>query len=456
MSKWFDKREDERGVTMIVVIIIGMVVMVMATTIFAEVNSELGATAREARKNKANQAAEAGIDDYVAKLTEDHLYYTHFVHPAEDARKSSGGVTIATGAAWPYDLTWTYPVTKSAWRDLGNGYEYNLRITPPSASQIGIRIVATGRKAGSTKEYRSIEELIRPASVADFQMLANADISYGATATTYGKIYAGIDSGGTKHNIDHAGNAYGDLYAENTITGSPTYHDGAQGYTKTNIRTKIKNPVNFNTFTTSLSDIQSAANVAGILLNNSTAHAWTLQFKNDGTVAISKCTRSGSNPVERTAPTCAAATNYTVPSNGAIYSAQDVIVKGVVKGRVTIAAAGNIVISDNITYNTGGVDVLGLIASNEVIVAKWCPNNLTWYSASIAQSGQWRSYEGTTSKGTLNYYGSTATNDGGYMSMFATRNYNYDQNLAFLQPPYFPILEDAYTVLSYRDVTATS
>ena len=55
---------------------------------------------------------------------------------------------------------------------------------------------STGRKTGTTSNYRILEVQVRPSSVADFQMLANADISYGATATTYGKLYAGIDSSG--------------------------------------------------------------------------------------------------------------------------------------------------------------------------------------------------------------------------------------------------------------------
>ena len=48
-------------------------------------------------------------------------------------------------------------------------------------------------------------------------MIANADISYGAGATTYGKIYAGIDANGVKHSVTHNGTAYGDIYAEKSV-----------------------------------------------------------------------------------------------------------------------------------------------------------------------------------------------------------------------------------------------
>lgn len=455
MRRWRENRDNQAGMTMIVVTILGFVTIVISTTLFGEVVSELNSTSRRLRTSAASQAAEAGVDDYIAKLTEDHLYYAHYVHTAEDSR-TTGGNTVTPGSAWPYALTWTYPGTKSRWRSLGNGYEYNLRIQPPTASSIGVTITATGRKAGTTKEYRAMEVVVRPASVADFQMLSATDISYGSAASTYGKIYAGVDNSGVKADVNHDGDAYADVMAEGSVTGSTSFHNGAKSYNSSTIRTVLKNPVNFNTFTISLSDIQSAAGVSGITLNDATAHGWMLQFNSNGTVSISRCTRSGSNAIEKTAPVCGTATNYNVPSNGAIYSSQSVMIKGVVKGRVTVAASGDVVIANNISLNTGGTDVLGLIATNNVIVAKWVPTNLTWYAATIAQSGQWRSYDNSGDHGTMNFYGSTATYGGGYMSMFDTRNYNYDTNLKFLQPPYFPVLEEAYTILSFRDVTATS
>ena len=51
-------------------------------------------------------------------------------------------------------------------------------------------------------------------------MLANADITYGSGATTKGKVYAGKDETGVKHNVTHSGTAYADIYAEGDVTGS--------------------------------------------------------------------------------------------------------------------------------------------------------------------------------------------------------------------------------------------
>jgi hypothetical protein len=53
----------------------------------------------------------------------------------------------------------------------------------------------------------------------------------------------------------------------------------------------------------------------------------------------------------------------------------------------------------------------------------------------------------------MDFTGSTATKNGGSMAMFDYRNYNYDQSLLYLQPPWFPTVEDAYTVILSRELT---
>ena len=39
-----------------------------------------------------------------------------------------------------------------------------------------------------------------------------------------------------------------------------------------------------------------------------------------------------------------------------------------------------------------------------------------------------------------------------FSNLFATRNYNYDNNLLFVQPPYFPTLGNAFTILLQRQL----
>ena len=212
---------------------------------------------------------------------------------------------------------------------------------------------------------------MRAASVADFQMVSNADVSYGSTATTRGKLYAGTDSSGRKHSIDHDGTAYGNLFAEGSITGSVVYKNGAKGYDASTIRSVIPTAVNFNTFTSSLVDLKTASQTAGgIYLDDSSKDAWKLTFNSAGTVTIASCTEHLGKDIGGTAPDCTTTATKNVPAVGAIYANQTVIVSGTVKGQVTVASNDDVIIADNISYVKAGVDVLGLIAKNDMIVAQ--------------------------------------------------------------------------------------
>jgi Tfp pilus assembly protein PilX len=478
-----NRLRDEQGMAMAFVVLMTAVLLLLSGLLIDIVSNDATMADTSIQRGTALQAAEAGIDNYLSKLVDDNQYYLHDVAAGESTRQSGSTTTAGscastpTPATWTGGTSWTYPNGKDNWCPIGNGYEFNLQITPPSTGSQVVDIVSTGRETGTTNNYRILEIQVRPSSVADFQMLANADISYGATATTYGKIYAGIDANGVKHNIDHQGTAYGNLYAEGTVTGNPTLKStnpgvvpAAQIYTGSagTIRAQIKSPINFSNFTTSLADIKRAADLNGSTfdLNNSAYNVWELTFNSAGTVTIKGCKYTTSNPEDVKPTNCGSANTYTVPANGAIYSPASIMIAdgtsscgsitqgNCVNGRVTVASNNDIIIGDDIDYVQTGDDVLGLIAANEMIVAQWAPTNLSWRAATIAQTGQWRSaVSNQTHNGTMTFTGSTATNGGGYMSMYATRVYNYDSSLSYLQPPWFPTIDYAYTVLLYRELS---
>ena len=179
------------------------------------------------------------------------------------------------------------------------------------------------------------------------------------------------------------------------------------------------------------------------------------------------------------APTCGAATTYNVPSNGAIYSDQTVVVgstsaASTVNGRVTVTSGGDIVIGNSITYASGTYSVLGLNAEVDMVVAAWVAGqlgtsptgNLTVDAALIAQTGQFTDACGEGDSAacqscspTCSYWrqsvafnGSVATDLGGSMSSFKSRSYNFDQNLLWLDPPWFPMIVNPYTVLLQREI----
>ena len=175
-----------------------------------------------------------------------------------------------------------------------------------------------------------------------------------------------------------------------------------------------------------------------------------------------------------------------MPVNGAIYSDQTVIIAGgtssclsggnaggptgshvsltnagCVKGRVSVASGADMVVADDTGYVTPGVDVLGLLANNNFYIASWLPanSNLNWSAASLAENGSWGQPSGITAGylGTMYHEGSIAQLQmGNGMTQFDTRYYNYDPNLQYLQPPWFPTLPNNYQVLLYRDLPNAS
>jgi hypothetical protein len=476
MRRLREKLRAEEGIAMVMAI--GMIVLlsVLAVTLIDVMQGEASRSRTEVKRDAAFHAAEAGVDDYIAKLIDDRLYLNHFVHPGEATRRStaSGRMVAATQPWLQADgSTWTYPNGKDRWygsAQLGNGYEYSLEVFPPSALSPLIRIVATARPVNDTdlRDWRELETLVRPSSVSDFQMVADANITYGATATTYGKIYAGIDANNVAHTVQHDGTAYGNVYAEGGVSGSTTLVNGAKVYdptTSPTIRSVIRTPINFNNFLASLVDIRSAAGAGGIVKDNAAVDAWWLTFQPNGQVTVQSCTMNGGAPIGGRQPICGPGTPMTIPGNGAIYVGQSVIVSGTVNGRVTIGSAVDIYPGGNLDYAQPGDDVLGLVASRNLLVPQWAPSTLSWRAATIAQSGMFRSYGvgpnepgyiGNNKLTSMTFTGSTATYGGGSMSLFQTRTYQYDSSLLYLPPPWFPTLQDAYTIVLSRELAATA
>jgi Tfp pilus assembly protein PilX len=497
---------DERGMALMLAIALTTILGATSITVVQVVQSEQSRSTQAVKRDASFQAAEAGIDEYIAKLLDDGTYDIHNVHPGESTRRSTSGVVVSptcTGAPptcsatpWNYGATWTYPNGKDKWRTLANGYEYNIEVRPPTQGSNGaVSILSTGRPAGSTDQrtWRALFGQVRPAGVADFQMIADSNITYGSTATTYGKIYAARDASGVAHSVRHDGDAYADIYAEGSITGAVTMYNGAKKYPSSTVRSVIPTPINFASFLASISAIQTASLPANGGLNfNASGKVWRLTFGSAGNVAVQSCSPVGTDNPAKTNPTSCSTVSgspFNLPSNGAIYTGQTAIVSGTVNGRVTVASAGDIVVGGPIYYNdkragcsSGGSptgpadDVLGLDAMDTMYIAQWLPSvtnatltNYSWCAATISQNGTWESYTSNPiptprSQGgptcndpcsTMTFTGSTATEGGGQMGMFQYRHYNYDPALVWIQPPWFPVIAGMYTVYSKHELKAS-
>ena len=202
------RRED--GVAMLTVVILVAFLSMVSVALIDLVTSESTRSNSARTSNAAFQAAEAGLDDYLSKLVDDKTYYLHHVHPAESTRRPTAGADVdplpngttcnatktgALGIDWTGTAIWDPSIAggKDNWCQLANGYEYNLQITPPSATNESIQILSTGRKicspaystssscapGTSTTQWRAVQEWVHWSLLSDFQMITNSDYSAG-------------------------------------------------------------------------------------------------------------------------------------------------------------------------------------------------------------------------------------------------------------------------------------
>ena len=142
-----------------------------------------------------------------------------------------------------------------------------------------------------TRDWRELQVLVRPSSVSDYQMFADADISYGVGATTYGKIYAGIDGNGVAHSVNHDGTAYGDIYAEGNVTGA-VHDDERRAEVQTRRTIRIDHQV-----ADQLQQLprlarrhpQRGAARAASSRTTPTVDAWKMTFQSNGQVFVQSC-----------------------------------------------------------------------------------------------------------------------------------------------------------------------
>jgi len=152
-------------------------------------------------------------------------------------------------------------------------------------------------------------------------------------------------------------------------------------------------------------------------------------------------------------------TTYTIPNNGVIFVANNIWLGGTISNKkVSIVAAELTDESgytggakdvyfgmDNLLYtNTNGNDIIGVIAQNDIEIIRDSLTNITIDGALLAKDGRvGRDYYNGITKNSITVNGSMATNlrygfaytDGtGYITL----NLNFDNNLLYYPPPYFP------------------
>lgn len=158
-------------------------------------------------------------------------------------------------------------------------------------------------------------------------------------------------------------------------------------------------------------------------------------------------------------------------TNGVISSSKDISVKGKVLGQVTVHSENDIIIDGDITYSNNPLldpsseDILGLISEKNVRIDKEAhlfegSENLTIHASIIALKNSFivEDYN-YTPRGTLNILGGIIQNYRGPVGTFNSegvlksgysKNYQYDDRLKSIIPPYFP-RENVFSIVYWID-----
>ncbi len=476
--------KERKGTILVYALVILTAVSVIIVSLLGYITSQLKFSVNRVEKEKAFQIAEAGI----------YWYNWYLAH--ETAGKTAqqinnfwqNGTALGVTASYEHDF-----------RDANNKVigKYSIVVEKPEPNSTIAIVTSTGWTSNLPSVKRTIQVRFRRPSWSEYAVLANDFMRFGSGTDVYGKINSneGIRFDGIAHNIissavstyddpDHNGaNEFGVHTHVNPPPGTgvndsfrfleapPNPVSNRSDVFKAG-RVFPVPTVSFNGVVSDLSYMKTESqNPAHGLYFDDSGVGRHIIFKTNGTVDISKVLSydTASNSIISET----ASTNYPIPNNGIIFVENNAWVEGTIDNKkVTVAAANlnggnpaNIYIGKNdIKYtNFNGKDMIGLIAQNDIEVIRDSQDFLTIDAALLAQGGRvgrkhygtwcshwahwwwwtWCDAYVTDHRNTITINGSIATNhrygfawtDG---TGYTNRVLNFDNNLLYYPPPYFP------------------
>ncbi len=368
-----------------------------------------------------------------------------------------------------------------------------ISIIPPSSGSSIVTITATGWTNNFPALDRTIQVKYGLPSYAEYAFLTNSNVWFGDTEEIHGRLHA---NGGIR--LDGIVDSLATSIKETYVCGQ---EHGCNDEIKPGIWGTGQDPLlwefpvadslDFDAIALDFEAMEIAAIDNGFYLDGSGAKGYHLVFNSAGTFNVYKVTKLqnsvwGYNGTDWTYESNDISNetampqylNTPLPTNGIIFVKDQTWITGQVQGRVTVAAARlpedgttyDIIIPDDITYypdRTSG-SVLGLIAQEDILVPLYSPNDLTIDAALIAQQGHifryyyYPPYYPTdTIKHSIETYGTIITNtiwtwswvnqNNQITSGYQITSTNYDPNILFAPPPYFPTQDD-YTFISWAEL----
>ena len=472
-----------RGSAIVYALVIMTIVIILLTSILQYVVGQMNFSSNRIEKEKAFQIAEAGVYYY-------RWYLAHQTAGMTTAQLEDFWTSEAPGGMKEYDeMEYKDPET-----NVGIG-RYQIEVTKASSNSTSVTAKVTGWTYKEAATKRVVQIRFRRPSWSEYIFLSDSFLNFGNQSEVYGKVFSnnGIRFDGLAHNTissllpsfndpTYGGNRleFGVHTTVNpTDPGAPTYPwpDGTVPNRPDVFMGGRAFPVPKISFTGVATDLaymksQAQAGFGKYFDNSGLGRRITL--KSGGTYDMcivntanaqlhtiskySKINCSTGNVVSGTCTTCSGQClcNYSIVNYGVVFVEDNAWVEGSIDNkRLTIAAAnlsGSGSLSDiyigisnnNLRYAAYNCDnILGLVAQRDIRVLNACPTNFIIDAALLAQTGTVGINDnGFSGKDSLTFNGAIASFLQPYfahgISGFAERLYNFDNNLLYCPPPYFP------------------
>jgi hypothetical protein len=462
--------QNQRGFLLILVIVFGAVFFLIISSFVTYIVSQYQLQVLHEEEQRARNIAEGGLNYY-------RWYLAHYPND----------ITNGTTTPGPY----VHPYSDPEGGVIG---EFSLEIASSSACGAvqAIDILSTGYTTTSPSVQRTLYGRYAQPTVTEYAYIINSNVWVGSDHDILGPYHSNgiVRMDGTNNSTVTSGQETwvcdGSISCSPASVGSTVnavYGNGPNN----SLWTYPSPPINFLSLTVDLANMKTRAqNNGGVYLGPSADQGYLIEFRNDGRFDVYIVDRTWSHTEYSTESGSYTAYNlireadflatYTIPSACSLIFVEDKVwLRGVVDGKVTIAAADtdtvgvdpSIILHGNITYDTATSGLLA-IAEEDVLVGYDVPDNMTLNGIFIAQNGKFgrnhytssvnggdRYRNSLTINGTIvsnGRVGTKWTSGATWTSGFDNRYTSYDRNLVAEPPPLTPEVSDIYEFIEWREM----
>jgi len=443
-----------KGSVLAYILVITSLSMMLLLAVIQVVVSRIQYAQYRENKEQSLQIAESGI----------YFYRWYLAHEVEGRTTQQiqdfweGGSALGVGSAYERDVLDTDGTLRGS---------YRVTVTPPESYSTIVIVEAVGWTVKDPDIKRTVRARFRRPSWSEFAVLGDDYMRFGDGTTVMGPLHVngGAHFDGLAYNtVSSAVEEYYD--SDFDVNG---WRDGVWTSWGSEYNTSMGGSVfsggkeypvpeqSFANVSTNLSIIKDAALDSGMYFDND-RQGRHIVLQTDGTFNIRKV-RSYSSATNDILSYQGGWQTFDIPENGVIYVEDNIWLEGTIDGeRITIAAADligggnpNVFIGHDIRYtNYDGSDTIGVIAENDIEILKNSEDYLRIEAALLAQNGRVGRTYYIDHKDTISIFGALASNqrygfaytDG---TGYNTRDLQYDNNLLYYPPPYFPT-GDTYSI----------